>query len=178
MTIYALNRMLDAALRGDDLSASDGAVLLQQTDPGAITAIRDTADALRQQQVGDTVTYVINRNINFTNICDWTLDKIKGMNPRGKPRLVFRPKGRGMNPKRIKNPAASGLGMEEDLLPNLRFGLQSNFFAASSGESTPTRLKPCRFPALLKAWHGGPPTITSISSVELNPAFSLISVAE
>jgi FO synthase subunit 2 len=70
MTIYALNRMLDAALRGDDLSASDGAVLLQQTDPGAITAIRDTADALRQQQVGDTVTYVINRNINFTNICE------------------------------------------------------------------------------------------------------------
>jgi hypothetical protein len=31
--------------------------------------------------------------------------------------------------------------MEEDLLPNLRFGLQPNFFAASSGESTPTRLK-------------------------------------
>jgi len=27
---------------------------------------------------------------------------IKGMNPRGKPRLVFRPKGRGMNPKRFK----------------------------------------------------------------------------
>lgn len=28
-----------------------------------------TADALRARQVGDTVTYVVNRNINFTNVC-------------------------------------------------------------------------------------------------------------
>jgi FO synthase subunit 2 len=27
------------------------------------------ADALRRQQVGDVVTYVVNRNINFTNVC-------------------------------------------------------------------------------------------------------------
>jgi FO synthase subunit 2 len=35
-----------------------------------IAAIRATADRLRQQQAGDTVTYIINRNINFTNICE------------------------------------------------------------------------------------------------------------
>ncbi len=45
-------------------------MLLQQSEPTAIAAIRDTADRLRQEQVGDTVTYVINRNINFTNICE------------------------------------------------------------------------------------------------------------
>jgi hypothetical protein len=39
----------------------------------------------------------------------------------------------------IKNPVASRRGMEEDLLPNRRFGLQFDFFAASSGECTPTR---------------------------------------
>ncbi len=33
------------------------------------SAICQTADALRQQVCGDTVTYVINRNINYTNIC-------------------------------------------------------------------------------------------------------------
>jgi FO synthase subunit 2 len=44
--------------------------LLRQTDPVAIASIRQTADQLRQRQVGDTVTYVINRNINFTNICE------------------------------------------------------------------------------------------------------------
>jgi hypothetical protein len=37
---------------------------------------------------------------------DRPLGAIKGMNPRGKPRLVFRPKGRGMNPKRFKQDAA------------------------------------------------------------------------
>ncbi|MBD2776422.1 7,8-didemethyl-8-hydroxy-5-deazariboflavin synthase subunit CofH [Iningainema sp. BLCCT55] len=55
---------------GNDLSPEEGVVLLQQTDPSAIATIRDGADKLRQQQVGDTVTYVINRNINFTNICE------------------------------------------------------------------------------------------------------------
>ncbi|NET52368.1 MAG: 7,8-didemethyl-8-hydroxy-5-deazariboflavin synthase subunit CofH [Merismopedia sp. SIO2A8] len=38
--------------------------------PKAIAAIQTTADELRQRQVGDTVMYVINRNINFTNICE------------------------------------------------------------------------------------------------------------
>jgi FO synthase subunit 2 len=32
--------------------------------------LQTTADNLRKKQVGDTVTYVINRNINFTNICE------------------------------------------------------------------------------------------------------------
>jgi FO synthase subunit 2 len=62
--------ILNRALRGDDISPADGVVLLQQTEPHAIAAIRDTADRLRQRQVGETVTYVINRNINFTNICE------------------------------------------------------------------------------------------------------------
>lgn len=39
----------------------------------------------------------------------------------------------------INYPAASGRGMPIVLLPNRRFGLQSDFFAASSGECTPTR---------------------------------------
>ena len=44
------------------------------------------------------------------------------------------------NPE-INDPAASGRGMENVLLPNRRFGLQPNSFAASSGECTPTRFK-------------------------------------
>lgn len=62
--------MLDRASSGQDLSTDEAVLLLQQTDRGAIAAIRETSDRLRQQQVGDTVTYVINRNINFTNICE------------------------------------------------------------------------------------------------------------
>jgi len=34
-----------------------------------VAAIAAAADDLRAQQVGDDVTYVVNRNINFTNVC-------------------------------------------------------------------------------------------------------------
>lgn len=57
-------------MAGDDLSPEEGVVLLKQIDPHTVEAIRETADRLRDRQVGETVTYVINRNINFTNICE------------------------------------------------------------------------------------------------------------
>ena len=66
----SVDSILDRALMGYDLSVWEGVFLLQQTDSDNITAIRHTADQLRKQQAGDTVTYVINRNINFTNICE------------------------------------------------------------------------------------------------------------
>ena len=70
ITAPTLDPILDRALAREDITESEGMTLLQQTDPGAIAAIRDTADRLRQVQAGDPVTYVINRNINFTNICE------------------------------------------------------------------------------------------------------------
>ncbi len=66
----SVTQILDRALQGDDISIADAITLLAQTTPAQIEEIRVTADKLRQQQVGDTVTYVINRNINFTNICE------------------------------------------------------------------------------------------------------------
>ena len=62
--------ILEKANQGQDISEAEGVTLLQQTNPDLITAIQETADHLRKKQVGDTVTYVINRNINFTNICE------------------------------------------------------------------------------------------------------------
>lgn len=69
-TTIVLDQILARALAGEDLSPEEGVVLLTQQDAGAIAAIRNAADQLRQTLVGDTVTYVINRNINFTNICE------------------------------------------------------------------------------------------------------------
>lgn len=66
----ALDQIFNRALAGHDLSEPEGVILLTQTDAGAIAAIQQIADQLRQNQVGETVTYVINRNINFTNICE------------------------------------------------------------------------------------------------------------
>ena len=65
-----LDRILGRANDGDDLAPNEAVGLLEQRDPEAIARIRTTADTLRQRQVGDTVTYVVNRNINFTNICE------------------------------------------------------------------------------------------------------------
>ena len=61
---------LAAARHGDDLTPEQGLELLLTTDPGTILQIRNTADALRREQSGDTVTYIVNRNINYTNICE------------------------------------------------------------------------------------------------------------
>jgi FO synthase subunit 2 len=60
----------DRALAGQDITPDEGLFLLQQTSPPAQETIRQASDRLRQKLVGDTVTYVINHNINFTNICE------------------------------------------------------------------------------------------------------------
>ncbi len=65
-----ITNILDRALAGEDISPEAGVILLKQTEPKILKAIQNTADKLRQQQVGPKVTYVINRNINFTNICE------------------------------------------------------------------------------------------------------------
>ena len=62
--------ILDRALDSHELSWEEGVRLLKARSPDAIAQIRHTADQLRQQQSGDIVTYIINRNINFTNICE------------------------------------------------------------------------------------------------------------
>jgi 5-amino-6-(D-ribitylamino)uracil---L-tyrosine 4-hydroxyphenyl transferase len=62
--------ILAKARSGANLSAKEAIILLQETNPQLIEKIRETADFLRRQQVGNTVTYVVNRNINFSNICE------------------------------------------------------------------------------------------------------------
>ncbi|MEQ9356908.1 MAG: 7,8-didemethyl-8-hydroxy-5-deazariboflavin synthase subunit CofH [Coleofasciculus chthonoplastes F3-SA18-01] len=69
MITNSVDAILNRALAGEDISPEEGVILLQQTEPTAVTAIQETADQLRHHQAGDRVTYVINRNINFTNIC-------------------------------------------------------------------------------------------------------------
>ncbi len=68
--IKTIKTILEEVENDKELSKSDGIMLLSQTDETIINAIRQTADQLRQKQVGNTVTYIINRNINFTNICE------------------------------------------------------------------------------------------------------------
>lgn len=70
MITQSVEEILYEALAGADISPEQGFVLLQQTEQDTIERIRQSADLLRQKQAGEIVTYVINRNVNFTNICE------------------------------------------------------------------------------------------------------------
>jgi FO synthase subunit 2 len=60
--------ILARALDGDEVTPADGLGLARVTgaDLRALVAV---ADELRRRQVGDQVTFVVNRNVNFTNVC-------------------------------------------------------------------------------------------------------------
>ena len=60
--------VLDRALSGADITPEE-AVVLFATEGQDYHALVTTADELRRRTVGDIVTYVVNRNINFTNVC-------------------------------------------------------------------------------------------------------------
>ncbi|MHA7648304.1 bifunctional FO biosynthesis protein CofGH [Mycobacterium sp. ML4] len=49
--------------------SDDEYLALATADGPALKAVVALADSLRREAVGDDVTYVVNRNINFTNIC-------------------------------------------------------------------------------------------------------------
>lgn len=64
----SVRAILDKALAGGEVSRDEGEVLFRArgADLAAVVAV---ADQLRRQVCGDNVTFAVNRNINFTNIC-------------------------------------------------------------------------------------------------------------
>jgi 7,8-didemethyl-8-hydroxy-5-deazariboflavin synthase CofH subunit len=67
-TARDVRAILDRALDGAELSVADG-ITLAHTTGRDLQALTLAADELRRRQAGDTVTFVVNRNINFTNVC-------------------------------------------------------------------------------------------------------------
>ena len=68
----SVSQILTKALFGYEISEIEGEVLFNCRDKEKVTdrtAIFSVADILRQRSKGDYVTFVVNRNINFTNIC-------------------------------------------------------------------------------------------------------------
>ncbi|HKQ71981.1 MAG TPA: 5-amino-6-(D-ribitylamino)uracil--L-tyrosine 4-hydroxyphenyl transferase CofH [Polyangiaceae bacterium] len=60
--------VVDRVLAGDELGTRDAETLCQARGTDLHTVIA-AADEMRERQVGPRVTYVVNRNINFTNVC-------------------------------------------------------------------------------------------------------------
>ena len=65
-----LQRILDTASAGDTLTESDIVTLYQARGP-RFDAVCAAADELRRRSAGETVRYVVNRNINYTNVCSF-----------------------------------------------------------------------------------------------------------
>ena len=63
-------RILNRALEGEEISVKDAEDLFNIEDMDELSALAICADEIRKEDVGDVVTYVVNRNINFTNICN------------------------------------------------------------------------------------------------------------
>jgi 7,8-didemethyl-8-hydroxy-5-deazariboflavin synthase CofH subunit len=61
-------KRLVRALSGSELSYDDG-LALARTAGAEMEALVLAADRVRQERSGDVITYVVNRNINFTNVC-------------------------------------------------------------------------------------------------------------
>jgi FO synthase len=64
----AVRRIIERARRGEALEEGE-IVALFDAEGADLNAVLRSADALREETVGPTVTYVVNRNINYTNIC-------------------------------------------------------------------------------------------------------------
>src|SRR5688572_900566 len=66
-----LDALLQRAIAGDPLDTGEIEALFTARG-GAVAEIADAADALRARASGDVVRYVVNRNINYTNVCSYS----------------------------------------------------------------------------------------------------------
>ena len=64
----AVRAILGRALDGAEVTVPEAETLATTTGRDLL-ALTLTADELRRRHVGDVVTYVVNRNVNFTNVC-------------------------------------------------------------------------------------------------------------
>jgi len=63
-----IREILHAAASGEELTFEQG-LILAAAEGSALEALVVFADQLRRETVGHAITYVVNRNINFTNVC-------------------------------------------------------------------------------------------------------------
>ena len=63
-----IREILHAAASGEELTFEQG-LILATAEGSVLEALVVFADQLRRETVSDAITYVVNRNINFTNVC-------------------------------------------------------------------------------------------------------------
>ena len=66
----AVREVLDGVLAGQQTGEAELVALFAARGP-EVAAVAEVADQLRREVVGDEVTFVVNRNINYTNVCTY-----------------------------------------------------------------------------------------------------------
>lgn len=62
-------RAIEKGARGQELTPDELTALFAERRPEVIEELRAAADELRAEVAGDTVTFIVNRNINVSNVC-------------------------------------------------------------------------------------------------------------
>jgi FO synthase len=89
----AVGEVLDGVRAGQEPGEAELVTLFAARGP-EVAAVAEVADALRREAVGDVVTYVRTRNVNYTNVCTYKCTFCafaKGplsLNLRGRPYLL------------------------------------------------------------------------------------------
>jgi len=60
---------IDKGRRGEELTDDELTALFAERRPEVVESMRVAADGLRAELAGDVATFVVNRNVNFTNVC-------------------------------------------------------------------------------------------------------------
>ncbi len=60
---------IEKGVRGIALSEDELTAMFAETRPEVVEQMRLAADQLRSELAGETATFVVNRNVNFTNVC-------------------------------------------------------------------------------------------------------------
>lgn len=88
-TTSKTGKILEKGIVGDEVSVEEAEHLFYIDNLHDISALALSADHIRKEDVGDVVTYVVNRNINFTNICNVYCGFCNFMAPEGDERAYF-----------------------------------------------------------------------------------------
>ncbi len=81
--------IIGKSLESKEISVPEADTLFAARKPDEVAALAIAADNIRKEDVGEVITYVVNRNINFTNICDVYCGFCNFMAPEGDERAYF-----------------------------------------------------------------------------------------
>lgn len=69
ISVDGVAALISSAYAGERLSDEDLALLFAEVRPEVVEDMRQAADSLRSELAGDTATFVVNRNLNISNVC-------------------------------------------------------------------------------------------------------------